>query len=78
MNCEGQIHITVSTDHNFWRERRAKAESSRGPAAYQPNTLLLDEAGSQNFKPENGLNLDQLWSVAGAMFVWKYGQVQLK
>jgi len=23
-NCEGQSHKKVSTDHNFWRERRAK------------------------------------------------------
>ena len=23
-NCEGQNHKTVSTDHNFWRERRAQ------------------------------------------------------
>ena len=29
-NCEGQSHKTVSTDHNFWRERRAEADSNRG------------------------------------------------
>ena len=34
-NCEGQRHKTVSTDHNFRRERRAEADSNRGPAAYQ-------------------------------------------
>ena len=38
-NCEGQSHKTVSTDHNFWRERRAEADSNRGPSAYQPNAL---------------------------------------
>ena len=32
-NCEGQSHKTVSTDHNFWRERR----SLRLPA--RPNRL---------------------------------------
>ena len=40
INCEGQIHKTVSTDHNFWRERTAEAESNRGLSAYQPNALL--------------------------------------
>ena len=36
-NCEGQSHKTVSTDHNFWRERRAEADSNQGPSAYHPN-----------------------------------------
>ena len=45
-NCEGQSHKTVSTDHNFWRERRAEADSNRGPSAYQPNTLPLGQTGS--------------------------------
>ena len=38
---------TESTDHNFRRERRAEADSNRGPSAYQPNTLLLGQTGSQ-------------------------------
>ena len=29
----------MSADHNFWRERRAEADSNRGPSAYQPNAL---------------------------------------
>ena len=29
--CEGQSHKIVSTDHNFRRERRAEADSNRGP-----------------------------------------------
>ena len=38
----------MSTDHNFWRERRAEADSNRGPSAYQPNNALpLGQAGSQ-------------------------------
>ena len=45
-NCEGQSQKTVSTDHNFWRERRAEADSNRGPA-YQPNALPLGQTGSQ-------------------------------
>ena len=44
-NCEGQSHKTVSTDHNFWRERRAGADSNRGPSAYQPNALALGQTG---------------------------------
>ena len=38
---------TVSTDHNFWRERRAEAVSNRGPSAYQPTALPLGQTGSQ-------------------------------
>ena len=42
-NCEGQGHKTLSTDHNFWRERRAEAHSNGGPFAYQPNALPLGQ-----------------------------------
>ena len=45
-NCEGQSHKTVSTDYNFWRERRAEAVSNRCPSAYQPNALPLGQTGS--------------------------------
>ena len=38
----------VSTDHNFWRERRAEVDSNRGPSSYQPNALPLGQTGSQN------------------------------
>ena len=34
-NCEGHSHKTVSTDHNFRRERRAEADSNRGPSTYR-------------------------------------------
>ena len=47
-NCEGQSHRTMSTDHNFRRERRAEADSNRGPPAYQPNALPLGQTGSQS------------------------------
>ena len=33
----------MSTDHNFWRARRAEADSNRGPSAYQPNALPLGQ-----------------------------------
>ena len=46
-NYEAQSHKIVSTDHNFWRERRAEADSNRGPSAYQPNALPLDQTSSQ-------------------------------
>ena len=36
----------VSTDHTFWRDRRAEADSNRGPSAYQPNALPLGQTGS--------------------------------
>ena len=34
-------------DHNFCRERRAEADSNRGPSAYQHNALPLGQTGSQ-------------------------------
>ena len=37
----------VSTGHNFPRERRAEADSNRGPSAYQPNALPLGQTGSR-------------------------------
>ena len=46
-DCEGQSHKTVSTDHNFWSERRAEADSNWGPSAYQPNALPPGPTGSQ-------------------------------
>ena len=36
----------MPTDHNLWRERRAEAESNRGPSAYQPDALPLGHTGS--------------------------------
>ena len=36
----------MSTNHNFWRERRAEAVLNRGPSAYQPNVLPLGQTGS--------------------------------
>ena len=51
-NCEGQSHKTVSIDHNFLRERRAEADSNRGPSAYQPNALPLRQTGSRGLHPQ--------------------------
>ena len=48
-NCEGQSHETVSSDHNFWRERRAEADLNWSPTAYHPNALLLGQTGSHAF-----------------------------
>ena len=45
-NCEGQSQKTASTHHNFWRERRAEADSNRGPSSYQLNALPLGQTGS--------------------------------
>ena len=38
INCEGQNHKTVSTDHNFWRERRTEADDEDGD--YYCNALF--------------------------------------
>ena len=42
-------HKTVSTNHNFRRERRAEAVLNRGPSAYQPTALPLGQTGSLKF-----------------------------
>ena len=36
----------MSTNYNFWRERKAEADSNRGPSTYQPNALPLGQTGS--------------------------------
>ena len=46
LNCEGQNHKPVSTDHNLWSERRAEAKWNRRPSAYQPNALPLGQTDS--------------------------------
>ena len=46
----GTSHKSVSTDHNFWRERTAEADSNRSPSAYQPNALPLGQTGSPYWK----------------------------
>ena len=46
MGSKGRNHKTVSTDHIFWRERRAEADSNRGPSAYHPNALPLGQTDS--------------------------------
>ena len=40
--------MTLSTDHSFWRERRAEMELDWCPYAYQPNALLLGQTSSQH------------------------------
>ena len=36
----GNIDKTASTNHNFWRKRRAEAELKWGPSAYQKSKCL--------------------------------------
>ena len=57
INCKGQSHKTASTDHNFWRERRAGVDSNRGPSAYQPNILPLGQTSSLAGSPRDLLNI---------------------
>ena len=46
-NCDEQSHRTVSTDHNLSSEKRAEADSNRGPSAYQPTAFPLGQTGSR-------------------------------
>ena len=76
VNCEGQRQKTVSTDHNFWRERRAEAESGRTEVPLltsKDSTLRKDSAcgnlrwnGSQLALPsgyvvQNGVQQCSTW-----------------
>ena len=36
----------LDSDHNFWWEGRAEADSNRRPSAYQPNALPIGQTGS--------------------------------
>ena len=38
---------TLSTDYNFWRERRVEADLNWCSSAYQPNALLLGQTSSR-------------------------------
>ena len=58
-----KVTETASTEHIFWWERRAEAESNHGPA-YQPNVLPLGQAGSQLL---TCCNLDIKWGGEVAM-----------
>ena len=55
-NRDGQSHKAVSTDHNFWREKKAEKDSNRSPSAYQPNALLpLGQTGTLKEEKERML-----------------------
>ena len=55
-NCEGRSHKTVSTDHNFWSERRVKMDLSWGLSAYQPNASLLGQTSTHTHTQNNNNN----------------------
>ena len=49
----------------FWRERRAEADSNRGPSAYQPTALPLGQTGWQpTGKPGHNT---KLWRLAALL-----------
>ena len=51
----------MSTDPNFWREKKVEADSNQGPSAYQPNTLPLGQTGSHcNLRYNAGYHVFQL------------------
>ena len=47
INCEGQCHKMVSANHNFGRERRAKAQKLT-TSIYLPNNLPSGQTSSQD------------------------------
>ena len=56
VGSDGQSHRSVHKPQPFWRERRAEADSNRGPSAYQPTALPLGQTGSH--KPQQSENID--------------------
>ena len=50
--------MTMSADHSFGRERRAEAESNRGPSAYHPDALPLGQTSSQKISGSQLVKLD--------------------
>ena len=59
LNCAGQSHKKASTDHNFWKEKRAEADSNRGPSVHHlfatrptPAHANLDNVSSAKYPPE--------------------------
>ena len=71
-NCEGRSHKTVSTGHNFWREKRVEADSNRGPSAYQPNAVPLGQTGSRPLRSST-LTFTQPW-IASYCVGWGRGR----
>ena len=55
----------MSTDHKLWRERRAEADSNRGPSVYQPNALPLGQTDSQY-----GVRSQQLYRAVWGKKAW--------
>jgi len=50
VGSDGQSHRPVSTNHSLFEEKgQPKVVSNRGPSAYQPTALPLDQTGSPGF-----------------------------
>ena len=60
----------MSTDHNFGRERRTKADSNRGPSAYQPNALPLGQTGSRQLVHLFSIQLTYMTHSSMPTFSW--------
>ena len=61
-----KVTNSVHKPQPFWRKRRAEAESSWGPSAYQPNTLPLGQMGSRGSNP-----LTQTLYIYMYIYIWK-------
>ena len=62
----------MSTNHNFWRERRAEAVSNRGPSAYQPTALPLGQTGSRDSKWVTVAFYSAFWISTEVVYVQRY------
>ena len=76
-NCQGQRHKTVSIDRNFWSERRAEADSNRGPSAYKPNALPLGQTGSRGHAINKQADKHNTqWMEMGMRGEWDGGEME--
>ena len=61
----------MSTNRNFWRERRAEVVSNQGLSAYQPTALLLGQTGSQLCQLYSLMPIIHPYAVANYSPVWE-------
>ena len=63
LSMRDKVKKTMSTDHHLWRQKRAEAESNRGPSAYQPNAWPLGQIGSLKAVRLKSLRLKHVFRV---------------
>ena len=63
--------VTRQCPQNVWTERRAEADSNRGPSAYQPNALPLGQTGSLEVRKMLQSLIQSRIRLKRGEYVWK-------